>query len=76
MITMLSYSSTGGKMENTLTIIGDKKLECSFRDERGGTVRFREDFSVANTWTEKGDYSMDRENWFPFFVMTFKKTII
>jgi len=72
-VTMLSYSTTGGKMENNLKFIGDKKLEWSFKDERGGTVRFREDFSKEGVWIENGDYSFDGKNWFPFFQMTLKK---
>jgi hypothetical protein len=74
-ITMISFSSTGGKMENPITLIGDKKLEWSFKDEKGGTIRFREDFSEDGFWIEKGDYSFDGNNWFPFFEMRLKKII-
>lgn len=68
-ITMLSYSTTGGKMENEMQLIGDKKLEWSFKSENGGVVRFREDFTNPNLWIEKGDYSANGETWFPFFEM-------
>ncbi|WP_178988550.1 hypothetical protein [Winogradskyella schleiferi] len=72
-ITMLSFSSTGGKMENEMRLIGDMKLEWSFKDERGGTVRFREDFSENGLWIEKGDYSFDGNQWFPFFEMRLER---
>lgn len=74
-MTMISFSSTGGKMENSIKLVGNKKLEWSFKDENGGTVRFREDFSEDGFWTEKGDYSFDGNNWFPFFEMRLKKKI-
>lgn len=68
-IIMISFASTGGKMENQMHLIGEKKLEWSFKDERGGTIRFREDFSEAGIWVEKGEYSYDGKKWFPFFEM-------
>jgi hypothetical protein len=74
LMTMLSISSTGGKMENELKLIGDKKLEWSFKDAKGGTIRFREDFSEEGIWLEVGDYSFDGEKWFPFFQMRLEKT--
>lgn len=72
-MTMLSFSTAGKKMENKLTLIGEKQLEWSFKDERGGTIRFREDFSKEGLWIENGEYSPDDVNWFPFFKMTLKK---
>ena len=73
MMTMLSYSSTGGKMENEIKLLGDKKLQWSFKDERGGTIRFILDFSEEGIWSENGDYSFDGSQWFPFFHMTLYK---
>jgi hypothetical protein len=72
-MTMLSFSSTGGKMENNMRLIGEKKLEWSFKNEQGGTIRFREDFSEDGVWSEKGEYSADGKNWFPFFEMRLVK---
>jgi len=72
-ITMLSFSTIGNKMENKITLVGEKQLEWSFKDERGGIIRFREDFSKKGLWIENGDYSSDGVNWFPFFQMTLKK---
>ncbi len=72
-MTMLSYSTAGKKMENKIKLTGYKKLEWSFKDERGGTIRFREDFSQEGLWIENGDYSADGVNWFPFFQMTLEK---
>ncbi len=72
-ITMISFSSTGGKMENRMKFIGNKKLEWSFRDEKGGTVRFREDFSEDGIWSERGDYSFDGQKWVTFFQMRLEK---
>ncbi|MBC2846011.1 hypothetical protein [Winogradskyella flava] len=72
-ITMLSFSSTGDKMENELRLIGEKQLEWSFKDERGGTIRFREDFTTEGVWEEKGEYSFDGEKWFPFFYMKLER---
>lgn len=74
MMTMLSFSSTGGKMENELKLIGDKKLEWSFKDKSGGTIRFREDFSEKGVWLEQGAYSFDGKKWTPFFQMKLKKS--
>lgn len=72
-MTMLSFSTTGKKMENEINLIGDKKLEWSFKDDRGGIIRFKEDFSQENLWIEYGEYSSDGEKWFPFFQMTLEK---
>jgi len=72
-ITMISFASTGGKMENQMHLVGDKKLEWSFKDERGGTIRFQEDFSEDGVWIEKGEYSYNGEKWFPFFEMRLVK---
>ncbi|WP_046757875.1 hypothetical protein [Kordia jejudonensis] len=72
-MTMISFSSTGGKMENQMKLIGDKKIEWSFKNEQGGTIRFREDFSEEGVWLEKGEYSADGKNWFPFFEMRLEK---
>jgi len=72
-MTMLSYSTAGDKMENEMLLTGDKTLEWSFKDERGGTIKFSEDFSTEGIWKEKGEYSFDGENWFQFFEMTLKK---
>ncbi|WP_347924303.1 hypothetical protein [Pontimicrobium sp. SW4] len=70
---MLSFSSAGDKMENELKLIGDKKLEWSFKDKNGGAIRFREDFSEDGVWLEQGDYSFGGIKWFPFFQMKLKK---
>ena len=72
-ITMVSFSSTGGKMENKIKLIDDKKLAWSFKDERGGTIRFHEDFSEEGVWIENGEYSPDGQKWFPFFHMRLEK---
>lgn len=72
-ITMISFSSTGGKMENKMKLIGYKKLEWSFKDERGGTIRFQEDFSEDGIWSEKGEYSSDGQKWLQFFEMRLTK---
>ena len=72
-MTMLSFSTAGDKMENELKLIGDKKLEWLFKDERGGVIRFREDFSQQGLWIENGEYSTDGVNWMTFFQMTLQK---
>ncbi len=68
-VSMLSYSAVGGKKETPMKRIGEKQLQWSFKDERGGTVRFSEDFSEEGVWKEKGEYSFDGKSWFPFFEM-------
>ncbi|MCG8577420.1 MAG: hypothetical protein MI810_21240 [Flavobacteriales bacterium] len=73
-LTMLSFSTTGGKMENEIVLTGDKKLEWSFKNENGMEIRFREDFSKEGYWLEVGEYSFDGgEEWVPFFEMTLKR---
>ena len=70
--TMLSYSAINGKMETPLELIEENKMQWSFQDERGGTIRFSEDYSDG-VWKETGHYSPDGEKWFPFFEMTLKR---
>ena len=73
-LTMLSFATTGGKMENEMRITGEKTLEWSFKDERGGTIRFSEDFSHEGIWQEKGEYSPDGgKSWYQFFQMELKR---
>jgi len=72
-ITMLSYSSTGGKMENKIIFTGEKTIEWSFMSENGATIRFREDFSDEGYWIETGEYSTNGVEWFPFFKMTLER---
>lgn len=73
-LTMLSFATTGGKMENEIRITGEKMLEWSFKDERGGSIRFSEDFSEEGFWKEKGEYSPDGgKTWYQFFQMELKR---
>lgn len=73
-LTMLSFATTGGKMENEMRITGEKTLEWSFKDERGGTIRFSEDFTQEGFWKEKGEYSPDGgKTWYQFFQMELKR---
>ncbi|WP_375559628.1 hypothetical protein ACE193_18100 [Bernardetia sp. OM2101] len=69
LIEMLSFSKANGKMETPILFLGEGKLQWSFKDERGGTIRFSEDFSEDGLWVEKGEYSFDGKNWFNFFEM-------
>lgn len=75
-LTMLSYSTAGERMENDFRKVAgtDKMLQWSFKDERGGTIRFTEDFSEKGVWREKGEYSFDGANWFQFFSMELNRT--
>ncbi len=68
-VTMLSFSTASGRLENQMYLIEEKKVQWSFQDERGGTIRFTEDFSQDGQWIENGEYSMDGKQWFPFFKM-------
>ncbi|HNP20032.1 MAG TPA: hypothetical protein PKL31_16455 [Fulvivirga sp.] len=43
-----------------------------FKVPNGGTVKYSTTFTDT-TWTEKGNYSPDGQQWFPFFEMTLKK---
>lgn len=73
-LTMLSFATTGGKMENEMRITGEKTLEWSFKDERGGTIRFSEDFTQEGFWKEKGEYSPDGgKTWYQFFQMELER---
>ncbi|QCK16118.1 DUF1579 domain-containing protein [Mangrovivirga cuniculi] len=73
-VTMISFSSMKGRMESDMMILGEKKLQWSFKDEKSGaTIRFTEDFSKENKWSEIGEVSMDGENWHQFFEMNLSK---
>ena len=62
-----------GRMESSLMWIGDKKLQWSFKDKNGTTIRFTEDYSVENTWKEIGEVTMNGDDWYQFFEMTLNK---
>ncbi|OJJ15277.1 hypothetical protein BKI52_38320 [marine bacterium AO1-C] len=72
---MNAFSKKHGQQITRLYQIGMKKMAWSFKDERGGTIRFSMDFSKANHWVEKGEYSPDGERWVQFFAMNLKRSI-
>ena len=72
-VTMLSYSVIGGKMETPIRLIGEKIIQWSFDTPNGGKTRFTADFSKEGFWTEKGEFSPDGERWFPFIEMNLEK---
>ncbi len=72
--TMLSFSEINGKLEATMILTGEQKLEWSFIDSKsGGTIRFTEDFSSPGQWKETGEITMNGKDWYKFMEMTLTK---
>lgn len=69
-IMMTSFATTGGKNENEITLIGNKRLQWQLKIENRGFVKFREDFSKENIYSEVGEFSADSLKWYKFFEMT------
>jgi len=68
-VTMLAFTEKQGRLETELQTIGEKRLQWSFKNDQGGTIRFSEDFSQDGLWKEIGEYSRDGEHWYQFFEM-------
>jgi hypothetical protein len=69
-----SWSAIRGEITVEFRITGNRTHEWLFRDDRGGTIRFGEDFTQDGIWKELGEYSFDGRTWFQFFEMTLKRT--
>tara|TARA_R110002050_G_scaffold158249_2_gene287522 strand:+ start:5096 stop:5644 length:549 start_codon:yes stop_codon:yes gene_type:complete len=72
-ITMISFSELKGRMESEFVFIEEKKMYWSFKEANGATIKFTEDFSVADQWKEIGEISMNGKDWYKFFEMNLKR---
>lgn len=69
---MYSYLEDGKQTNASLEIREDGQIKWSFETPDGGTVRYLITID-DDTWTEKGEYSPDGNNWFPIIEFTLKR---
>lgn len=71
--TMKSFLTNGLSMEANFEIVEpNKSFNWWFKDQRGGTVRYKVKFE-NNTWNEEGEYSRDGQTWFKTLEMNLTK---
>lgn len=68
----MSGHTLDGKHTMAKVELGEGKFSWWFEVPNGGTVKYDIDFT-DKTWKEKGNYSPDGKQWYPFFEMTLNK---
>lgn len=69
---MDSYLEDGRQTKANMEIMEDGRIKWWFETPDGGTVRYFISID-EDTWTEKGEYSRDGNNWFPIIQFTLNK---
>lgn len=69
---MHSFLEDGKQTLANVRLIEPGKLEWWFKPSENATIKYTLDIT-EDTWTEKGAYSPDGQNWFPFIEFTLKK---
>lgn len=70
---MFAWTDEGRFTEADINVLSDNEMEWSFSP--GGTAQIKYSLTIeeGKKWIEKGAFSQDGENWFPFFSMHLDK---
>jgi hypothetical protein len=69
-----TYLKDGRSTDAYFNITGDNTYEWGFDIPGGGKSKYTITIDpVQKTWNEKGEYSSDGNNWFPFLELNLKK---
>ena len=69
---MNAYLDNGQQTLANMEITGEGKLRWWFDPGNGSTIQYSMEFKDG-IWTEKGEFSPDKVNWYPFLQFTLKK---
>lgn len=69
---MFTLLADGKSTDATLEVVDDNNIEWWFEVPGRGTIKYFIEIKDG-TWTEKGAFSPDKQNWYPFIQFTLKK---
>jgi hypothetical protein len=70
---MRTYRAGGEMLEPEIEVTPNKLVWQFNEPRRNGQIRFTISVDDKGMWQEKGEFSANGENWFPFFSMNLKK---
>lgn len=71
---MRTYRAGGEMLEPEIEVTPNKLVWQFDEPRRHGKIRFSITVDEKGSWQEKGEFSPDGQNWYPFFDMNLKKT--